>query len=188
MDVLQTRKPFRRNNFLIHAGQTNHLSCIHFRKKIMLPNFLKEFPNLHPLIVHFPIVLLLLAMLSQLTSLFFPKNIHLKWQTFFFLLTGCIGTFIAIKTAVHISGDAEDKAIEIFEIHQLFGNLTLWFSLSATIIRFVTLKWFKKKVVEIILTILLITISVFVTITGHHGAQLVHIYDVGPKSNNVMSK
>ena len=154
----------------------------------MIPNFLKEFPNLHPLIVHFPIVLLLLAMIAQLAVLFFPKNNQLKWLAFLFLLTGCIGTFIAIQTAVHISGDADDKALEIFETHQRFGNLTLWFSLAATIIRFATLKWFKKKAVEIILTILLITISVFVTITGHHGAQLVHIYDVGPKSNNVMSK
>ena len=154
----------------------------------MLPNFLKEFPNLHPLIVHFPIVLLLLAVLTQLAVLFFPKHAQLKWLTFFFLLTGCIGTFIAIQTAVHISGDADDKAIEIFETHQLFGNLTLWFSLAATIIRIATLKWFKRKLFEIIITVLMLTILVFVTITGHHGAQLVHIYDVGPKGNSVMSK
>ncbi len=153
----------------------------------MIPNFLKEFPNLHPLLVHFPIVLLLLAMLAQLAVLFFPKNSQLKWLTFFFLISGCLGTFIAIQTAVHISGEADDKAIEIFEAHQRFANLTLWFSLAATIIRLATLKWFKKKFVEIILTVLLITISIFVTITGHHGAQLVHIYDVGPKGNNVMS-
>ena len=154
----------------------------------MIPNFLKEFPNLHPLIVHFPIVLLLLAMLAQLAVLFFPKNNQLKWLTFSLLLTGCIGTFIAIQTAVHISGDADDKAIEIFETHQLFGNLTFWFSLVATILRFAISKWVKKKWLEIILTSLILTIAVFVTITGHHGAQLVHIYDVGPKGNNVMSE
>ena len=154
----------------------------------MTPNFLKEFPNLHPLIVHFPIVLLLLALLSQFTVLYFPKNIQLKWHTFFFLIMGCIGTFIAIQTAVHISGDADDKALEIFETHQRFGNLTLWFSLGATVLRFITIKWFRNKWLEIILTAAVITIAVFVTITGHHGAQLVHIYDVGPKGNNVMSK
>ena len=154
----------------------------------MLPDFLKEFPNLHPLIVHFPIVLLLLAMLAQFSVLFFPNNMLIKWLAFLLLLTGCFGTFIAIQTAVHISGDADDKAIEIFEAHQRFGNLTFWFSLAATVIRFVTLKWIKKKSLEIILAILLIAISVFVTITGHHGAQLVHVYDVGPKGNSVMSK
>lgn len=154
----------------------------------MTPNFLKEFLNLHPLIVHFPIVLLLLALVAQLAVLFFPKSDQLKWLTFFFLLTGCIGTYIAIQTAMHISGDADDKAIEIFETHQQFGNLTLWFSLAATIIRFAIIKWFSKKWLEIILTAAVITIAVFVTITGHHGAQLVHIYDVGPKGNNIISK
>ena len=99
----------------------------------MIPNFLKEFPNLHPLIVHFPIVLLLLAMMAQLAVLFCPKNNQLKWLTFLLLLIGCIGTFIAIQTAVHISSDADDKAIDIFENHQRFGNLTLWFSLAATV-------------------------------------------------------
>jgi uncharacterized membrane protein len=154
----------------------------------MIPDFLKEFPNLHPLFVHFPIVLLLLALLTQLVVLFYPKNSQLKWLTFFFLLTGCIGTFIAIQTAVHISGDADDKAIEIFETHQRFGNLTFWFSLAATIIRFATLKWFKRKWLEIIVTAVIITTSVLLTITAHHGAKLVHIYDVGPKGNDVMSK
>ena len=154
----------------------------------MIPNFLKEFPNLHPLIVHFPIVLLLVAFVVQLAVLFFLKNYQFKWITFLLLLSGCIGTYIAIQTSVHISGDADDKAIEIFEAHQRFGTLTFWFSLAATIIRFVTLKWVNKFYLELILTVLLLTISVFVTITGHHGAQLVHIYDVGPKGNYVMSK
>ena len=116
----------------------------------MTPDFLKEFPNLHPLIVHFPIAFLVGAVLAQLAVLFFPKNTQLKWFTFLLLLAGCIGALIAIRTAVHVNGDADDKAIEIFETHQLFGNLTFWCSLLATILRFVTIKWFKKRWMEII--------------------------------------
>ncbi|MEO6883458.1 MAG: DUF2231 domain-containing protein [Bacteroidia bacterium] len=153
-----------------------------------MPNFLKEFPNLHPLVVHFPIVLLLLAVLSQLATLFLPENNQLKWLTFLFLITGCIGVLVAIYTAVHISGDASDKAIELFEAHQHFGKLTFWFSLAATILRFITLKWFKRQWLEIIVTAIIITTGSLVIITGHHGAELVHVYDVGPKDNNVMSE
>jgi uncharacterized membrane protein len=154
----------------------------------MIPDFLKEFPNLHPLIVHFPISLLVLAVLAQLAVLFFPKNIQLKWLTFLLLLGGCIGSFIAIQTAVHISGDADEKAIPIFETHYLFGNLTFWFSLVSAIFRFLTIKWFLKRWLEIIVTALIITTSIFVTITGHHGAKLVYIYGVGPQNNGIMSK
>ncbi|MEO6902652.1 MAG: DUF2231 domain-containing protein [Bacteroidia bacterium] len=153
----------------------------------MIPNFLKEFSNLHPLVVHFPIVLLLLAVLVQLAVLFFPKNNQLKWLTFLLLASGCIAALVAIYTAVHISGDADDKAIEIFETHQFFGKLTFWFSFAATILRFITLKWFKKKLLEIFVSAVIITTAVLVTITAHRGAQLVHIYDVGPKGNDVMS-
>ena len=154
----------------------------------MIHDLFKDFPNLHPLFVHFPIALLLAAVATQLAVLFFPKNINLKWFTLFLLLAGCIGAFIAVQTAVHVSGDADDKAIEIFETHRLFGLLTFWFSLAATIIRFVTIKWFRKKWMEILLAIVILSTGIFVTIAGHHGAQLVYIYNVGPQGNAVMSK
>ena len=154
----------------------------------MIYNLFKDFPNLHPLVVHFPIVLLLLACLTQLAILYFPKNENLKWLTFFLLITGCLGAFIAVQTAVHVNGDADDKAIEIFETHRLLGLFTAWFSLGATALRLITIKWFRKKWLEIILTIVILSTGIFVTIAGHHGAQLVYIYNVGPQGNNVMTK
>lgn len=164
-------------------------SVLHYLKKEkMLHDLFKDFPNLHPLFVHFPIVLLLLAVIAQAGVLFFPKNIPLKWLTFILIFAGCIGAFIAVQTAVHVSGDADDKAIELFNTHRLFGLLTFWFSLAATLMRFVTTKWFRKKWLEIILTILILSTGVFVTIAGHHGAQLVYIYNVGPQGNAVMTK
>lgn len=154
----------------------------------MIHNLFKQFPNLHPLIVHFPIALLLTAVLTQLAILFFPKNINLKWFTFFLLLAGCIGALIAVQTSVHISGVADDNAFEIFETHRLFGLLTFWFSLGSTMMRFITINWIRKRWIEIILTILILATSGLVLITGHHGAQLVYIYNVGPQGNNVMTK
>lgn len=154
----------------------------------MINELFKGFPNLHPLVVHFPIVLLIAATLAQLSVLFFPKNTNLKWLTLILLMGGCIMALIAIQTAAHISGDADDKAIEIFETHRLFGLLSFWFSLTSAILRFVLIKWFRKKWLEIILTTIIIATGTFVTIAGHHGAQLVYIYNVGPQGNNVMSK
>lgn len=154
----------------------------------MILEFLKDFPNLHPLVVHFPIVLLLLAIIAQALVLFFHKNIQIKWLTFILLLTGCLGALIAVQTGVHVNGDADEKAIEIFETHRQFGLLTQWISIAATIIRFITIKWLKNKSMEILLFIIVVSTGVCVTIAGHHGAQLVHIYNVGPQGNGVMSK
>ncbi len=154
----------------------------------MIQDLFNQFPNQHPLFVHFPISLLLAAVLGQLAVLIFPKNKNLKWLTFLLLISGCIGALIAVQTAVHISGDADEKAIEIFETHRLLGLTTFWLSLAVTIFRFLTINWFKKKWVEIMLAILIATTGIFVITTGHRGAQLVYIYNVGPQGNNVMSK
>ena len=79
------------------------------------------FPNLHPLFVHFPIVLLLLAAVAQSSVLFFPTNTQLKWLSFSLIVSATVGAFIACKTGVHISGDADEKAFPIFETHKLLA-------------------------------------------------------------------
>ena len=148
----------------------------------------KDFPNLHPLFVHFPIVLLLLAATTQIAILFFPKNSQLKWLTFFLIATGSLGAYMAMQTGTHLSGDADEKAFDIFETHYLFARLTFWTSLAASIIRLIALKWYAKRWMEYILVALFITIAVFVTITAHHGAKMVYIYNVGPQGNGILSE
>ena len=70
----------------------------------------QDFPNLHPLFVHFPIVLLLLAALAQFLVLFKPGYKELKWLVLFFAASGFTGALIAILNASHLSGDADAKA------------------------------------------------------------------------------
>ena len=81
----------------------------------MVPDFLKEFPNLHPLFV-----LLLMACAT-------------------------IEAFIVYQACVYVNVDADEKAIAIFETHKLLATTTFWTSLFATVIRFITLKGFLKK-------------------------------------------
>jgi uncharacterized membrane protein len=148
----------------------------------------KGFPNLHPLFVHFPIVLLLLAAMAQLAVLFLAENKQLKWLSFLLIVTGCVGAFIAIKTATHVSGDADERAIAIYEWHQLLGQITFYSSLVAAILRFITIKWFTNNWVEIFLAVLFIAVGILVAITAHHGAQMVYIYGVGPMGNGILVK
>lgn len=164
------------------------LPCIILKRKNMTLELFKQFPNIHPLVVHFPIVFLLTAIFTQIASLLAPSKTGIKWVTFILLLAGCAGAQLAIQTSVHISGEADDKAFAIFETHRLFGLATFWVSLIATVFRFVANKWLKGKVVEYLLTATIVITGALVAIAGHQGAQMVYVYDVGPKGNGVMSK
>ena len=153
-----------------------------------MQDLFKEFPNLHPLLVHFPIVLLLLALLAQGMVLFFKDNKTFKWISFFFIATGCLSAYIAMQNGTHISGDADEKAFAIFDTHFLFARITLWSALIISVVRFIVIKWYPKRWMEFVLLGLFTITAITVSITAHHGAQLVYIYGVGPQGNGILSK
>ena len=149
---------------------------------------LPGFPNYHPLVVHFPIVLLWLVAIFQLFSFFFFKR-ELSFITTVLLLLGVIGaglsTYVFHAHAAELSGTAK----EIFATHIRMASLTWKFSLGAFIAKaashfFLNRKWW----LELIATLLMVFAATAVTIAGHHGAMLVHIEGVGPKGNLLKSE
>ena len=56
------------------AIQEDSSDAEHSFSSLKIPAKFSEFPNLHPLFVHFPIVLLLLAFFTQLTSFFIYRK------------------------------------------------------------------------------------------------------------------
>ena len=189
---------FKANTGFAHEGHHHHDSSAvaasdssmhqemdeHHHVEETLPGF----PNYHPLVVHFPIVLLLLAAIFQLFSFFFFKK-ELSFVTTVMLLLGVIGaglsTYIFHAHAADLSGTAK----EIFATHIRMASLTWKFSLGAFIAKavshfFLNRKWW----LELIATLLMVFAATAVTIAGHHGAMLVHIEGVGPKGNLLKSE
>ena len=138
------------------------------------------FPNYHPLIVHFPIVLLLLAAVFQLLSFFLSKK-EFSIVTIGLLSFGVITAWLA-SNAFHahpaaLTGDANT----IFETHEQMASLTWWFSLAGLIIKLASHFFFERKLwVESIASVLMIASGVTVSIAGHHGSMLVHMKGIGP--------
>ena len=145
------------------------------------------FPNYHPLVVHFPIVLLIIAVIAQLICVFKPTNLTLRWGTFYLLLGGTIGAFLAINVFdAHVSGDVSNEIFDAYETHHLFADLTFWTALVATTLRLIANVWIRKRWIEIVLMIIVLLTAVFVAVTGHYGAGLTYIHGVGPQGNNVL--
>ncbi len=146
-----------------------------------IPAGFDEFPNLHPLFVHFPVVLLLLAFFSQLFSFFVYKT-PLSYVTIALLIGGFVGELLAAKVYHPHVGDLSEKAAEIFETHEKYASWTLWLAGISLAAKLVSHFILKQKIVSEIIVIFLLGASAFtVSYTGHLGSQMVFIEGIGPE-------
>lgn len=141
---------------------------------------ISTFPNLHPLVVHFPIVLIIIATAFQLLSFFVYRN-EFSFATVILLTLGAISTWLA-STIFHAHPEAlVGKASEIFETHELMAEFTKWLSTIAIVLKLFSHFFLKRKWwTEALVALLLITSTVTVSIAGHHGAMLVYMEGIGP--------
>lgn len=140
---------------------------------------LDDFPTLHPLVVHFPIVLLLIAVASQLASMFVFKK-ELSWVTLFLLVGGFIGAYAASNFVHPHTATLSPFTQQVLEEHEEFAYLTVWIAGIAFVLKAISHFFLKRNIIgEAVVTILLIGSAYTVSTAGHYGAQLTHVETVG---------
>jgi len=157
-------------------------SSINMPAQSASPN-LWNFPNYHPLVVHFPIVLLLFAAFLQLLS-FWRKDLNLA--VLILLAAGTAGAWLAseIFDAHPDTKALSQEAKNIFHVHHQFADYTTWLSTAALVLKSFTFFITKRKLFFEGLVFAVLTASaIAVSVSGHYGSYLVHIEGVGPKGN-----
>ncbi len=145
---------------------------------------LSEFPNLHPMVVHFPIVLLLLAFFTQLIGLFIFR-LQMSWVTLFLLMGGFVGALLAaLVFHAHVK-DLPEPIKKVFENHEFYAYLTLWLSGIALALKVLSHFMVRKLWMEVIVLLLLTGSAITVSFAGHLGSQMVYIEEVGPGGNYI---
>lgn len=136
---------------------------------------------LHPMIVHFPIALLIVGFLAEILSFFLKKDFFSK-ASFYLLLLGAVGMI-----AAYISGNAAGDGITeagalgtALETHEHAAELSVWIISIAALVR-VVFAFIKKEagIFKLIGLALFFAAVLSIIQTGHYGGQLVYKHAAG---------
>jgi uncharacterized membrane protein len=142
----------------------------------------KDYPSLHPLAIHFPIVLILLSVAFQAVVVWKPKWIQIRWTTMFIMAGGFLSAWSA-STLFHamIAPNAPKSSWIAFNAHEEYAQYTLWMAGITLLLKAIG-DFFKinRRSYDTIVLIAAIIAAIFLSIASHHGARLTHIEGVGP--------
>lgn len=140
-----------------------------------------EFPTYHPLIVHFPIVLIILAAVLQVLSHGLFRR-ELGWLVLALSLLGAVSAWLSSNVFhPHTAGLSENAGRLLLE-HEQYAAIALWLAVGGLVVKAVSTFLLKRKWwSEAVVTVLLAGSAIAVAVTGHHGAELVHKEGVGPR-------
>jgi len=136
--------------------------------------------HLHPMIVHFPIAIIIVGFLADLMSLFITQEKCLSKIGFYLEITGMLAAIAAFGTGYYFTSEMEGEAGILRQNHELFATLTLVSIILATFFR-ILLVYQKKEEGQLkyVALCLFLLAFIFVGITGYLGGNLVYGYMIG---------
>lgn len=143
-----------------------------FKLEDMLPTNLA-----HPMTVHFPIALLLVAFLFELLALSSKSNPLFSKIGFYLLLTGTLGAVAAVITGNLFTEEFTGPLGSVKETHEMFANITMWSAIIASLLRiFIEIKKNTNTTLKLIAFTTLLIAVIAVSITGYYGGSMVYDY------------
>lgn len=145
--------------------------------------------ELHPKVVHFPIALLITFVLLELIGTLLNKDFYAK-TAHLILFLGVIGSIFAVLTGnqAFIAYEYWNPASEaLFNNHQTFANLTIWYFTGLLVLRtYLAVKKKYLKTIKYVFLILTLFGGFLVYQTSEYGGELVKKYGIGTelKINN----
>jgi uncharacterized membrane protein len=95
-----------------------------------------DYTHLHPMTVHFPIVLIILGFLFETYSMFLGKDKPcLSKIGFYIMLIGTLAAVSAFFSGDLFTEELNGKAGELEETHELFAKITMYVMIAATLLR-----------------------------------------------------
>lgn len=140
-----------------------------------------DLTHLHPMIVHFPIALLIVGFLSDLIGIITKREFFTQ-AGFYLLILGAAGVIAAFLSGDQAgSGISEEGVLkQALETHEDAASLTIWIVSVAAVFRLalVLLKKFKGVLKMLSLALFLFAV-LSIGRTGFYGGELVYKHAAG---------
>jgi len=137
--------------------------------------------HFHPMIVHFPIALILVGFLADVIFLFWKKEICLSKTGFYLMILGTLAAGAAFATGHLFTNEpGAGDIVSVFEKHETFALITLLLMTAGSALRLWSVIWKKQNPLinwTIFAFYLLGVISV--SYTGFMGGDMVYNYMMG---------
>lgn len=147
--------------------------------------------SIHPKVVHFPIAFLMLYPFIELLFIITNKDFYSK-TAFLFLTVGVVGALFAVLSgnqAFELVQNWTNASREIFNSHQTYANLTVWFYASLLISRyFLFIKKKLNRTLIIVIFVLSLLGGYFVYQAGNYGGKLSKHVVIFSNSTNAQRK
>lgn len=136
--------------------------------------------HLHPMLVHFPIALIIAGFALEIFHLVIKKEQCLSRAGFYLLILGSLGAIAAYLAGEFFTNDFAGAAGGIQEIHELFASLTLGTVILTLLVRlYLMIKKKEETSLRWVYFALYALSAIFVGITGFYGGTLVFSYMIG---------
>jgi uncharacterized membrane protein len=136
--------------------------------------------HLHPLIVHFPIALLITGFVADTVFLLYKKEACLSKLGFYLMLAGTLGAIAAVLSGNFFTQELSGSVEAVRERHETFANITMWLMIVASVIRLFLLKRGGASPRAALGVYILYLIGVvLVSYTGMLGGTMVYDYLIG---------
>lgn len=137
--------------------------------------FLTE--HIHPMIVHFPIVLIIVGFLAEVVYLFFRKEALFSFAAFWLLCLGTVAVVAAYASGAFLTKELYGAAGNVQSTHELFAEITAISSLiGATFKIYLKMEGKENSNLKWLAFAIYGFTVVSVSIAGYYGGVLVYGY------------
>lgn len=140
-------------------------------------------PNVHPLVIHFPIVLIMAAAVVDLVDVSFERSPWLKAATTTLYITGALSLIVAFLTGLQAQGAVliPGMAYPVLGEHRQWAFVTMTFCVVVAALRLVVLRGegARSRKRRVALLGMGLVAVVLIQQTAERGARLVYEYGTG---------